>query len=643
MPHSFLDHIQNAWSRSKKPLAVVICSGIAITILLTASSFALASAYEDRVYPNVNVGGVEIGSLSKEEALDQLEDAYMQLLDEELTIIFKGERHTIALRTAGSTDPDLVYNLIDFNADRAMEEAFAKNRSGGWLVDGTRILSSFVVRQNIDPQMTLLADELEEILRKQFGEYEVEGEYTDYEIEISGDNLTTTIIQGTEGLELDIHIVLEGVEDAMINFSIPEQILPLIVTHEVVDDEGAESLLDEVESIILAAPYELTHTSQSQREYSWTMSRSDVAEWLHPTLSNENLVTLSLEEEPIELLMEEIGEAINIAPTDARFTVLEGRVTEFVGSLNGVTLNKEATIEDLMAALGESETILEVQTEVVAPEITTGSVNDLGVNEILGVGTSDFAGSPYNRIQNIQHGADKLNGLLIPPGGMLSLVETLGPFTAADGYLPELVIKGDEIKPEIGGGLCQIGTTTFRAVMNAGLQIDERRNHSLVVGYYNDPSNGNPGTDATIYDPAPDFKFTNDTENYILLTTEVNLVDMQLYFTFWGTDDGREGYYTPPVVESWTGYGETQYVETPDLAPGVTRCQSPHSGATTSFTYYVNYEDGTKHEKLYSSTYRSLPRICLVGVNPDAPAEGEEDTETTEELGVGDVEAETEE
>ena len=87
------------------------------------------------------------------------------------------------------------------------------------------------------------------------------------------------------------------------------------------------------------------------------------------------------------------------------------------------------------------------------------------------------------------------------------------PFTIEAGYLPELVIKGDEIKPEIAGGLCQVGTTMFRAAMNSGLKITERQNHSLVVSYYNDLSNGNPGTDATIYDPHPDFRFLNDTGN----------------------------------------------------------------------------------------------------------------------------------
>jgi vancomycin resistance protein YoaR len=263
-----------------------------------------------------------------------------------------------------------------------------------------------------------------------------------------------------------------------------------------------------------------------------------------------------------------------------------------------------------------------ISAERTAPAVPTGSANDLGIREVLGVGYSSFAGSPSNRRANIRHGADKLNGLLIAPGETLSLLENLRPFTIADGYLPELVIKGDKIIPEIGGGLCQIGTTTFRAAMNSGLEIAERRNHSLVVSYYNDPSNGQPGTDATIYDPSPDLKILNDTANYIMLVTTVDSATSELFFTFWGTSDGRAGSYTPPVVLSWTGYGATQETETTTLAPGVRQCQSPHPGATTTFDYNIVMPDGSVKTREFYSSYRSLPTICLVGVggNGETPA-----------------------
>jgi vancomycin resistance protein YoaR len=176
--------------------------------------------------------------------------------------------------------------------------------------------------------------------------------------------------------------------------------------------------------------------------------------------------------------------------------------------------------------------------------------------------------------------------------------------------------------------------------MNSGLEVVERRNHSLVVSYYNDPTNNKPGTDATIYDPAPDFKFQNNTANYILLTTEVDMDSKELHFTFWGTSDGREGWYDAPTLLGWTGAGEPVRKETTDLAPGQEKCQAAHPGASTTFDYHVKYADGTQVDKTFASVYRALPKICLVGVEtlsepatetPAAEASTETPTETEAE------------
>ena len=352
---------------------------------------------------------------------------------------------------------------------------------------------------------------------------------------------------------------------------------------------------------------------------NYVITGNDLKIWLLPTLDPAAAPTLTLDTAAMDAFLSGIHTDIDIAPQDAKFVIEGDRVVEFAQSRDGFVINDDQVLKDLLAALGTDETTIVITAERTAPAVPTGSANDLGINEVLGVGISNFSGSPANRRANIAHGADKLNGILVPPGETLSLLEQLRPFTIADGYLPELVIKGDEIVPEVGGGLCQIGTTTFRASMNAGLDIVERRNHSLVVSYYNDPSNGQPGTDATIYDPAPDFKVMNDTGHYIMLVTEVDTSKSQLTFTFWGTSDGRAGSYTPPVVLSWTGYGASVDKETTSLAPGVRKCQAPHPGATTTFDYNIILPDGTTKTREFFSSYRSLPTICLVGIGEVTP------------------------
>jgi vancomycin resistance protein YoaR len=240
--------------------------------------------------------------------------------------------------------------------------------------------------------------------------------------------------------------------------------------------------------------------------------------------------------------------------------------------------------------------------------VTVGDANLLGIRERLGVGTSNFKGSPKNRRHNIATGAAKLNGIIIPQGEEFSLVKALGEIDETTGYLPELVIKGDRTIPEFGGGLCQIGTTVFRAALAAGFPILERQSHSYRVRYY-EPA----GTDATIYPPKPDFRFKNDTPAAVVLFTRIEGDD--LFFEFWGTSDGRKAARTDPKIFNITKPPAMKTIETEDLPPGKKKCtEVAHDGADTVFTYTVTMADGSKREQVFRSHYKPWQAVCLIGV-----------------------------
>lgn len=129
-------------------------------------------------------------------------------------------------------------------------------------------------------------------------------------------------------------------------------------------------------------------------------------------------------------------------------------------------------------------------------------------------------------------GASKFNGVLLKPGETFSFGKLLGEVDASTGYVPELVILGDHEEKQYGGGLCQVSSTAFRAALAAGLPITERVNHAFAISYYTWPYAA-PGVDATIYYPAVDFKFVNDTGHYILMQTTMSGVDLK--FDFFGT------------------------------------------------------------------------------------------------------------
>jgi vancomycin resistance protein YoaR len=258
---------------------------------------------------------------------------------------------------------------------------------------------------------------------------------------------------------------------------------------------------------------------------------------------NDNALGFTLAGDAARAYLSALATTIDRPAKNATVTITNGRVAAFTPSENGRALDIErtlATLDELVQTIGS--TTIPLTVAPLTPAVTTQDANDLGIVEQIGAGRSNFAGSPGNRRKNVANGARALHGLLIPPGTEFSLVAALGNIDAANGYFQELVIKGNRTIPEYGGGLCQIGTTMFRTAMDTGLPITERQNHSYSVRYYFE--NGKPGTDATIYGPHPDLRFTNDTGGTILIQT--TLVGDDLRFELWGKKDGRVASRTEP-------------------------------------------------------------------------------------------------
>ena len=243
--------------------------------------------------------------------------------------------------------------------------------------------------------------------------------------------------------------------------------------------------------------------------------------------------------------LEDLARKVNRDPIEAKFKVENGKVVTFSEAQNGITLDVDKSLEAVVETLkkNDSQTSQTIALPFDSKKTTTnyGDVNNLGVSSLIGEGTSNFKGSPSNRIFNIKVATQRFNGLLIKPGEEFSFVKNLGEVDGDHGYLPELVIKNNVTEPEFGGGICQVSTTAFRAAIYSGLKITARRNHAYPVSYYNPQ-----GMDSTVYVPNPDLRFINNTPNYILIQTKI--VGTQLFFDFYGTDDGRKTTVDGPYI-----------------------------------------------------------------------------------------------
>lgn len=622
---------------SHRPLLrLAIIAGIFVVLVALVVGGALVvavSAASDTILPGVAIGGVPVGGLTRTQASVVLKQRQDELLNRGFAFT-AGEKSALLLSaTVSPEDPDLNQERVVFDRERMTREAFAVGHEGS-VVSRAYTLVRARVRGVVELPLRFTLDEtaLAADLHRAFAELEKPVREPSFALTNENGVFVFTPVPGAAGVTLDTDKAVATFRRAL---AVGGPIAPIRVklnaTAPLANNADAVLLAPEAARTMRSLTATTTVTSGDR---SWNVTRAAIAGWLGISADVRGDVRIAFLPERLEPFMNEIAAAVEVAPRDAKFKLEGKRVVEFVASREGVALNREATRAALEAAWvrapgGSVEAVL----DRTAPKVAVGDVNTLGIKDVLGVGTSNFSGSPKNRVKNIRNGITKLNGTLIEPEEEFSLLDALRPFTPEGGYLPELVIKGDKIEPELGGGLCQIGTTSFRMAMNSGMKITARQNHSLVVRYYNDPKNKNPGTDATIYDPWPDFKFINDTGHYLLIATEMNTATGDLKFTLWGSSDGRQGTYSAPVLLKWYPAGEDKIIPTTELKPGERKCQEKHPGADASFVYTRTLPDGTEEKKTYTSHYRSLPKICLVGVTPDQMPTASPTTPTTPDAG----------
>jgi len=226
--------------------------------------------------------------------------------------------------------------------------------------------------------------------------------------------------------------------------------------------------------------------------------------------------------------------------------------------------------------------------------------------DLLGRAELSYAGGTEGRNKNIELGARKLDGTIISPGDEFSFTRALGAVTAEDGYSEERIFLNGEVTKGLGGGLCQVSTTLFRSVLDAGFPVTERHNHSYTVSRYD------VGLDATYADPGPDFKFVNDSKYPVVLKSRTE--NQKVIFELYGTYDGRVASTTEPEILSIVDFPPTRYVATSTPLRGGQECfNTPQIGYTAKVLYSVLYPNGLIKQQDFISKYKPLQRVCLIG------------------------------
>ena len=590
---------------------IVVAIFLGIFIILAGTSFAISYKYENKIYPGIRINDLKLGGLTKTQANNVINGKFKQTYGDGFFFNFEDNLKTI------NNDNEQILKL---NLESLVEKTFVEGRESNLWKKQTRIIKNAIFKKKYSLDYQLDKELLRNQMETQFSIHENPAKNAIIElkdIDRKTKEYTLSFSQSETGETFNFNSAIDEMSVAIENFQNPQIKLTRSIDQPTITGADAKAQEQKVKELLEIDGLSLTYEGER-----WDIDWSDYARWIKLGLNDEENITVLLDPVMVSGQIQAISQEINQAPVNAKLQIKNNRVTDFQASQNGQKINEEKTfqlINDEIVSNGNNE--IELIVEVTEPEIKVENTNDLGIKELLGRGWSDFSGSPSNRRHNIGIGAASLHGVLIAPGDEFSLIKTLGEINGQSGYKPELVIKKGETIPEYGGGLCQVGTTIFRAALQSALKISARRNHSYRVGYY-EPA----GTDATIYDPWPDFKFINDTEKYILIQT--NLWGDNLSFEIWGTGDGRtvsfEGNNTvdniinlKPTIFNIVKPGPAKEIETTELAPGEKkRTEYAHNGADAIFYQYITMP-GEEPEKItYSSHYVPWQEVFLVGVDP---------------------------
>ena len=266
------------------------------------------------------------------------------------------------------------------------------------------------------------------------------------------------------------------------------------------------------------------------------------------------------------------------------------------------------SIQDAQNLVNTStEEQITIPLTITSPEITVNDIGDEAFPDELATFSTTYSTNNVSRSTNIRLASNKINGTVIMPGEVFSYNATVGQRTTEAGFQTAAVYSGGEVTTGIGGGICQVSSTLYNAVLYANLEIVERQNHGFNPGYVP------VSRDATVSWGAPDFKFKN-TRNYpvkIVCDGDGGTIDVQIL----GLKESVE--YDVEIesyVTKWISYSTIERVD-PNLDSGETRVIQSGSNGCKSVAYRILYNDGVEvsRELLSQDTYSPHNRIIAVG------------------------------
>ena len=597
---------------------------ISLLCLATGMSWQLIAFYQTAFYPQTYVNGVLIGDKTLIEAEKFL------ISNRPLPPIFNLTLKTDANFVASSSTE--LQASYDYNRD--LNQIFQKTHN---LTLWLKIKNLFVNQPNyFATKIEVSPEKVTNLVSLLAEQTDTPGLKPTVTLATSGNANSLKVDPGKTGQSLKVAESNQAVLESINQFS--AELSSLSTWGEL----AAASQTGQITKLIATAPLETSFVplSESQISLVKTAATTLVGKQLKLALENQTfylndqkLVPLLNPDQtqqekvlvkPIETEISLVEKSLPSQPVNAEFDFDPATlvVANFKPGKPGLKLKTDSAVTAVKNSLNnwlnqaETKALVEIPLEVTAvePERTLASTNNLGISELVGFGESYYGHSIPTRVHNVALTAKKINLTIVKPGDEFSFNKTLGEVSAKTGFQPAYVIKSGRTELGDGGGVCQVSSTLFRSLLDAGLDITKRLPHSYRVTYYE--LNSDPGFDATVYAGNVDLRFVNDTPGHILIYTETDSQKLWMKIELYGTKDGRVATVTDYKKWGAAPPPPTEYIPDASLPTGKKKqIDWSASGLKASFVYTVRAADGSlKQQETYTSVYKPWSAKYLVGI-----------------------------
>lgn len=337
---------------------------------------------------------------------------------------------------------------------------------------------------------------------------------------------------------------------------------------------------------------------------------------------------MSFNEKGLKSAIKNICDPYNVEAKNATLKAT-GHGFKIIAGKKGCKVDYNKTVEQLISYVEsdwdkDSEILFETTTKITNPKYTKKDCKKVS-NEPMGSYTTYFSAGVVNRNNNIRNGAEKLSDQVVYPGERFSCNDHLVPWTADNGWYPAGTYSDGGVVDSLGGGICQVSSTLYNALLEAEIKVVERYPHSMAVSYV--PL----AADAALAGDYKDLVFENNTDAPIYI--QAHYSDGAITFNVYGHDTRKPGHkveYVSKTTKTIPMTTKTKKDSTKE--EGYTETIPGHVGYVAEL-YKVTYEDGKQvsNELLHTSTYKMSPTTKIVGTKKKDKEPEQETTDKKED------------